>query len=139
MARVKLAELYKDAFTDPKDALLDSISESIDHIHPARYEVIVVIYIRPAITKGGIHIPTGSLAEDRFQGKVGLIVKHGPLAFTDPDHWGGVVPKLHDWVCFNPNDGSEFLILDKSGDGTSAKAMDDIAIRRVIDRPDLVW
>ena len=137
MARAKLREI--SAALNPKSGILESIGDAIDYIHPTRYEVIVAIYIRSEKTIGGVYLPDTALSEDRFQGKVGLIVKHGPLAFTDPDHWGDVVPKLHDWVCFNPNDGSEFFILDKKGDGTPAKAMDDIAIRRVVDDPTLIW
>ena len=47
-------------------------------IAPAGYQVLVAIYVRPKVTKSGIHIPDQTLQEDEYQGKVGLVLSWGP-------------------------------------------------------------
>ncbi len=136
MARAKLREIAEQS--DPKQALLDSLGDAINHVHPLRYEAIVATYVRPEKTAGGIYLSDRTLVEDRFQGKVGLLVKFGPLAFS-AEHWGDRAPQLHDWVYFNPNDSQEMFVLDPRGDGTAVRRMDDIGIRGIVDNPALIW
>lgn len=136
MARAKLREIAQQS--DPKQAILDSLGSAIDRVYPLRYEVIVATYIRPEKTPGGIYLSDKALAEDRFQGKVGLLVKVGCLTFDEKD-WGIDKPKLHDWVYYNASDGIEMFIRDERGDGTSVRRMDDISIRGIVEDPFLIW
>jgi co-chaperonin GroES (HSP10) len=46
-----------------------------------RNECLVATYIKASVTKGGIIIPGATQAEDRYQGKVGLLLATGPDAF----------------------------------------------------------
>ncbi len=126
MARAKLREIAEQS--DPKQALLDSLGDAINHVHPLRYEAIVATYVRPEKTAGGIYLSDRTLVEDRFQGKVGLLVKFGPLAFS-AEHWGDRAPQLHE----------EMFVLDPRGDGTAVRRMDDIGIRGIVDNPALIW
>ncbi len=138
MAGLKLREIAQRSGENPKQALLDSLTDVINHTHPLRYEVIVVTYIQPEKTPGGIIVPDQTLMEDRFQGKVGLLVRIGPLAFN-AEHWGDRAPKLHDWVYFNPSDSMEMHSVDRQGNKTSIRRMDDISIRGIVDDPKLIW
>lgn len=46
-----------------------------------RNECLVATYIKTGVTKGGIIIPNKTQEEDRWQGKCGLLLAHGPAAF----------------------------------------------------------
>ncbi len=69
--------------------------------------VLVASYIAPRITAGGIILADNSLDEDRWQGKVGLVLKLGPMAFKYAGQYAfeGLTPKSGDYVTFNSADG----------------------------------
>ena len=47
----------------------------------------VAVYERPEQTKSKIFLTDSVRDEDKFQGKVGLVVKMGPDAFVDSGGW----------------------------------------------------
>lgn len=139
--RPKLREVAKAAAIDPKQALLDSLGD-ISGLEVFHNLVMVATYIEPETTAGGIYLPDMTLKESRFQGKVGLVVKLGPLAFKDDKvaQFGGVVVNLGDWVWFRPSDGSEFFSVDKQkSTGTSCRFFEDTQIKGRVADPSRLW
>lgn len=128
---------------DPKRALLDSIAHAAARFEVAGCQVLVATYIRPEKTKGGIILTDRSLAEDRFQGKVGLVVKVGPLAFRDDGatKFGGFAPRPGDWVMYRPADAMELFFVDpETGrDGTPCRLIEDVMIKGKIEDPSLIF
>ena len=102
---------------DPAEEIWNDIGWMIEGLTPTGADVLLAMYERvgqgEATTKGGIIIPDmrgGAATEDKFQGKVGLVVKMGPLAFKDDEthKFGNVVPKVGDWVLINVNEAFSF-------------------------------
>ena len=99
-------------------------------------QVLLAIYIRPEKTKGGIFLPDKAKDEDKYQSKVGLILKTGPSAFVDETQswFKGVTIKEHDWIIFRPSDGWQMLV-----NGISCRMLDDTVVRGRIPDPDMIW
>ena len=125
--------------TDPKAVLLKDVGD-VSHIEVFNMQVLVAVYIRPEKTKSGIILSDKTRDEDRYQSKVGLIVKmvikKGPSAFVDEsDKWfSGINVKEGDWIVFRPSDGWNITI-----NGTLCRMLDDMSIRARISHPDQVW
>ncbi len=101
--------------------------------------VLVALYVRPDTTASGIILPDSVREEDRYQGKVGLVIKTGGDAFNDPAGnwtWGGSPPKLGDWVWFRASDGLALSINAKEG---LCRVLKDSSIMGTLPRPDMIW
>jgi co-chaperonin GroES (HSP10) len=74
-------------------------------------QVLCMTYIESEMTAGGIIKPQKSIEEDRFQGKLFLVVAMGPGAFLDDRvaQFHGVTIKPKDWVLARPSDGMELF------------------------------
>lgn len=120
---------------DPRQALLKELGE-IKPIEIFNNQVLVAVYVRPEKTASGILLPGATRDEDKYQGKVGLVIKKGPTAFQDTQgQWfQGVEINVDDWVVFRPSDGWAITI-----NGVLCRVLDDINVRGRIDRPDRVW
>jgi|SRR5262245_5942129 len=64
-----------------KAKLLADLSPAVAMMGLQRNRCLVATYVPPNITAGGVIIPTTSIDEERWQGKVGLLLKVGPVAF----------------------------------------------------------
>ena len=137
MARAKLRELA--SADDPKQAILNELGD-LSGLELFHNQVMVATYIRPERTSGGIFLPDKTLAEDRFQGKVGLVVKLGPLAFKDDAiaKFGGVKLEEGDWVYYRASDGMELFSVDKTG-GVPCRIFEDTQIKGRVSDPALLW
>lgn len=135
--------------TDPKQDIYDDVGSFIEFFQPVGDQVLLIMYERgkqkgggDVMSQGGILIPagtTGALAEDKWQGKVGLVVAMGPIAFTEDDHhtWGSAVPKIGDWVMISVGDSYSF---DLPGDRRARQVSD--ALVKIILQPEVlqsVW
>ena len=121
---------------DPADEVRDRIG-SLDGIQVTRAQVLVGIYERPTTTKGGVIIPGQVQAEDKFQGKVGLILALGPDAYVDDAKVQfSVKPKVGQWVVFKVSDGWPLRINDEKA---NCRLLDDVDVRLVTDEPDRVF
>ena len=120
---------------DPKQALLDELGD-ISEIELLNTNVLVAVYIRPEKTKGGIIMTEQARDEDRYQSKVGLIIKTGPTAFVESDgKWfSGLDLKAGDWVIFRPSDGWNITV-----NGVLCRMFDDAIIKGRIPHPDSVY
>lgn len=120
---------------DPKSELIEKIGD-LSKVELFNNQVLVAVYIRPEKTKGGIILAGQTRDEDKFQGKVGLVVKMGPQAFVDYDNkwFAGVNVSEDDWVFFRTSDGWSITIND-----VLCRILDDTNVRGKIAHPDQVW
>jgi len=120
---------------DPKEVLLEQVGDT-SKIEVFNMQVLVAVYIRPEKTKSGLFLSDRARDEDRYQSKVGLIIKKGPTAFVDKDgEWfSGLDIKEGDWIVFRPSDGWNVTV-----NGTLCRMLDDMSVRARIEHPDQVW
>lgn len=121
--------------SDPKAAIVKDVGD-LSGFELMNTQVLVAVYIRPEKTKGGIIMTTKSRDEDRYQSKVGLILKTGPSAFVDDEgKWfSGLNLRAGDWIMFRPSDGWNVTV-----NGVLCRMFDDTAVRARIPHPDCVY
>jgi len=120
----------------PHEELREDMGD-ISGIEVFNNQILVAIYLRPNKTKGGIFLTETTRDEDKWQGKVGLVLAKGPTAFqTDDSPWfQGVEPvEVGQWVYFRPSDGQGLSI-----NGKMCRLLDDTSIRGRLVRPDQIW
>lgn len=126
-----------------KKEKLDKVPD-FDKIQLMGNQVLVLLYMRPETTKGGLIISDGVRNEDKFQGKTGVIMKMGPAAFVDDSmtSFYGVDPKVNDWVLFRPSDGLPINFCDWANpyghDFVSFRMFQDVQIKAIIPEPAMV-
>jgi len=119
---------------NPKNKLLEDLGD-LSEVELFHNQVLLAVYIRPQKTKSGLYLTDKHTDEDRFQSKVGLLVKSGPQAFEQDGNWfSGVDFKDHDWLVFRPSDGWSITV-----NGVLCRIFDDINIRGRVPHPDAVW
>ena len=121
-----------DHSLDPKLALLKEVGD-ISNVEIFNNQVLVAIYIRPELTAGGIIITNNIRDEDKWQGKVGLVLKKGPTAFTH-DWFKGQEINENDWAVFRPSDGWGLTI-----NGQMCRILEDTVIRGRTQHPDAIY
>lgn|SRR5262245_651797 len=130
---------------EQKIEFLKATKRVVKGITVLRNRVLVATYMQPSKTKGGVLLADNTIQESRFQGKVGLILKVGPVAFHFPedDHirarpkgrWRHKYPKVGDWVFFRASDTWECGL----DEGAPCKFIFDDSIVGKINDPDLIW
>lgn len=120
---------------DPRAEIMEAVGPYLGDIAPLGASVMVVVYERPDRTKGGILLADSTREEDLYQGKVGLVVKLGNLAFVeDQSHvWGEIKPKVGDWVCYRVGDTFPFIVGKRT-----CRFVQDVNVRAILHRPDIV-
>ncbi len=120
---------------DPKKAVFDKILPLIGDLHLFRNEVLVVTAPNRTHSKGGLIIPEQYKREQRFQGKIGLVVAKGEIAFKDNDLWPNedTRPDIGTWVFFRPADSNECAI-----GGYSCRFIRDDLVRGRCANPDSI-
>ena len=120
---------------NPADTIREEMGD-ISDIEVFHNQVLVAIYIRPEKTKSGLYLSAQTRDEDKYQGKVGLIIKKGADAFVDDSgKWfKGVKLDVGDWIYFRPSDGWQITV-----HGQLCRILDDTDIRGRIPGPDAVW
>ena len=136
--------------TDPRQDIIDDMKEFIDHLKPVAALIALVMYERGkqkdndmAKSESGLlwipDVKGGVIQEDKFQGKVGLVIAMGPLAFTEDDthKWGNAVPKIHDWVMVSVGDTFSF---DLPGP-RRVRMVEDVNVKMIVSHEiiDAVW
>ena len=121
--------------TNPRIALTTDLGD-ISGFEIFNNQVLCAVYVRPEKTKSGLYITAQSRDEDKIQGKVGLVVKTGPDAFTDTsgEWFNDMDIELSDWVVFRPSDGWSITV-----NGVLCRILDDTNIRGRVQHPDQVW
>jgi len=124
--------MYHDG--DPRKKLLDELGD-ISEVELFHNQVLLAVYLRPQKTKSGLYLTDKHVDEDRFQSKVGLLVKTGPQAFEQDGNWfSGLNFSQLDWLVFRPSDGWSITV-----NGVLCRIFDDINIRGRVPHPDAVW
>lgn len=120
---------------DPKEKLNKELGE-LSEIELFNNQILVAVYIRPNVTKSGIHLSDRTTDEDRHQSKVGLLVKKGPTAFQDTtgEWFVGEEFNLQDWLVFRPSDGWSITV-----HGVLCRILSDTQIKGRVQAPDQVW
>lgn len=145
-AAAKVHSVHVDQ--DTKQELLEKLGD-LSHVEIAQNEVLLAIYERPEKSVGGIIIPGSARKEDRYQGKVGLVVKIGAACrFERTDEKTGVTYgldiQLYDWVVVRPSDT---WALDVNTNQKALKLEDfvpcrltyDDMIRMRVSNPAVIW
>lgn len=120
---------------DPAQELLDKAG-SVQDIEIFNNQVLVAVYMRPNKTKSGLFLTDQTIDEDRFQSKVGLVLKVGPTAF-DTDFrkkFSDITVTEHEWIVFRPSDGWSVTL-----GGQICRILDDTSVRGRVSHPDLIW
>jgi co-chaperonin GroES (HSP10) len=120
---------------DPAQVIKDKVGD-LSGVRIAYSNVLIGIYMRPEKTKGGLYVPDQYRDEDIYQGKAGLVLKLGDLAFRDADDvsFNGFLVKPGDWIVIRPSDGWPVSI-----NGQHCRIVSDAGVKMVVDSPDLVW
>lgn len=119
---------------DPAKVIYDKLGDMED-VDVFNDRIMLAIYERPTMTKGGIALPEATRAEDQFQGKAAMIVGMGPVArakAADPELGSGL--NIGDWVAIRPSDGWPVRINNQLCRMVSEK---DVHLR--IGTPDVAW
>lgn len=87
---------------DPKKDILKLVGD-LGGVTVKWNRVLVATYIRPSKTPGGIIRPETNVAEDEWQGKVGLVLKMGPMAYVDDDEtqFNGEAVNVGEWAVYS--------------------------------------
>ncbi len=102
------------------------------------HEVMVALWEGDEASKGGIFLPDQHKDENIYQGKTGLIVSLGELAFKDDeDHSWPIKPKEGDWVAFRGADGFPFVLGGRNGQ--HCRLIHESKVRMIVGSPDEVW
>lgn len=102
--------------------------------------VLVATYIKPRKTAGGIILTEKAVDEDRWQGKVGLVLKMGEDAFkytytgAGAYDYTGPKPEVGSYIAFHTSDAREVGIK-----GVSCKLIDASLIKLIVPDPDAIY
>lgn len=124
-----------DSKLPSKKAHLEALGKYEDEIYHS--QVLVMTYVKPSRSKGGIILGgDDTLQEDRFQGKLALVIAMGPGAFKDDvvAKFHGKKPKVGDWVLTRPADGMEFFY-----NGCTVRLFQDVDIKGPVKDPTRYW
>lgn len=128
---------------DPAEAI-NRLAGNLDEIEVFNNQVLIGVYQRPADSKtsGGIIVTHKTTDEDKYQSKVGIILRMGPKAFIPPEGstWFADQDMCEgDWVVFRPSDGWSLTLISKDKNGKKqellCRMVDDTAIRAKIESP----
>jgi co-chaperonin GroES (HSP10) len=126
---------------DPKKEIIEAVGD-LSKFKLFHNQVLVAIYIRPEMTAGGILLSNRIRDEDKWQGKIGLVLKKGPSAFVDTkgEWFTDVEVNVHDWVVFRPSDGWGMTINNRDSKAdVLCRLLDDTVIRGTVEDPDNVY
>lgn len=122
----------------PHEEILENLKGAQDNFQITGVDLLLAIYQRPEKTAGGIILTDIAKGEDLYQGKVGLILKVGPLVNDqnkDLFLWfGGKLPKVGDWAVVRVGDTYAFNL-----NNTPCRLVEAKQIRGTVSEPDLVW
>lgn len=128
---------------DPREALLKRVGD-ISGIEVFGKTLLLAIYKRPEKTKSGLILTDETRKEDVHQGKVALVIKMGPYAYTDEDGNKFRDINVGDWVVVRPSDGWRVTLntLQKSvsrEDTVDCRVVSDAVVDMRVAEPDYIY
>lgn len=133
-------EELEDYKSDPTSFMLDRCALWKDRIKVFHNWIITATYYLPeSIDLGGgikFYRTTKGLDEALWQGKTGIVIGKGPLAFKDDAHvkFLGQDIEIGQWVLVDPLDARQFTV-----DNIHCRRMKDTQVIGVVDDPTLVY
>jgi co-chaperonin GroES (HSP10) len=126
----------KDKPQTTANEIIAGLGDALTSFEPFHNQILIGIWMRPEKTAGGIIMPDKVLDEDRWQGKVGIVLKKGPLAFVDDSRndFAGQNIEIGDWVIFRVSDGFAIDV-----NGVHCRMVEDIHIRGRVTSPNIIW
>ncbi|API52863.1 hypothetical protein BMW22_15670 [Rhizobium leguminosarum] len=99
-------------------------------------QILVGIWMRPERTAGGIILTEKTVDEDKWQGKVGLVLKVGPTAFVNDNanDFKGQSLSVGDWVIYRTSDGFSIDV-----NGTHCRLLEDVHIKGRTNDPSIIY
>jgi co-chaperonin GroES (HSP10) len=121
---------------DPKEAIWNDVGRHVGAMRVMGARILVAVYVPPEKTKSGLYLTSKSRDEANYQGKVGLVLKLGPLAFQeDPTHrFGPDTPKPGDWVVFSVGETFAFELGERR-----CRCVEDVDVQMIVQQPDSIW
>lgn len=124
---------------DQKQAILKHLGETVNSFTLSGNRVWVATYIMPEKSIGGIIMTQNTVAESKYQGKVGFVLKKGPMAFLDDPgvngtKFHGFNPAINDWVHYRPSSGREIGFCN-----VHIREFADFDISGTVFHPELIW
>lgn len=102
--------------------------------------ILVAKWIRNK--EGSIELTDLTKAEDKWQGKVGLVLAVGPQAYKEDEthDWAGQSVKVGDWVQYRASDGEDFDMRPlHSFKGVPCSWLKEGDIKVILNRPDFAY
>ncbi len=122
--------------TDPKKAIVEFFEPFMTQVHVGPAKLLVATFRQPEKTSGGLIKTQKYMEEDKFQGITGLVLKIGPLAFSDDARvkFGGFIVEPFQWVIYKPENGRATELR-----GLHCRIIEDVNIDALVDDPELLW
>lgn len=120
---------------DPKKDVFDRVGD-LGKFEVFHNNILIGTYVPPKVTAGGVHLPDKTRHENLYQGKVGLVLKKGPIAFVDDptNKFHGQDVKVGDWVVYRASDGWELIVNNQH-----CRMLEEAHIRARVESPDVVF
>jgi hypothetical protein len=126
----------------PADVIMEKIGDLVGDGFKVYHNLVLVgLYVRPKeqqFKSSGIRfdLPDKTVAEDRHQSIVGMVLMKGPQAFRDDDvkKFDGVNPPIGTWVFLRASDGVKMMVK-----GQLCWRVPDIQIEGEAPHPDYVF
>lgn len=131
-------ELAEDYARDPRQFLLDRTELWRRETFTFHNWVVTATYFLPHKIGGGsgLYLPDIVHDEALYQGKVGLVIAKGPLAFKDDEHvkFMGQNVEIGDWVVYDIMEGRQFTM-----DRVHCRRLKDTQIVMRVPDPRLIY
>ncbi len=105
-------------------------------------QVLVAKHIRETVGTMRLVASEQTKLEDRYQGKVGVVLKLGPLAFKTDTHrnFGGAMPQIGQWVMYGSSDGRDADLIGIDGlTHIPCRILEDAEVKGVLKYPARIW
>jgi hypothetical protein len=118
------------------EEIRESLGAAIDQIEVFHNQVLVGIYIKPERSAGGVYFTPTTIDEDKWQGKIGLVLKKGPMAFQNDarNDFHGLTIEEGEWVLFRVSDAHALKVND-----VFCRIVEDIHIRGRVATPEIIY
>jgi len=126
----------RDPRVDFGEFVLKNLKPHLKEIDVLHSDVLVATYVRPSKTAGGIILTDKTTDEDRWQCKVGLVLKLGASAFKYEGAFSyeGPVPEVGQYVTFHTSDSREIGFL-----GYSCRLIPSELLRMRVPNPEMIY
>ena len=133
-----MSAALRTAKYDPRAEIMRQVGD-LSRIELFHNQVLVAISMGRDQTEGGVYLPDATKRENEYQGKVGLVLKLGPLAFKDDDRnqFHGQTVKVGEWIALRPNDGWPCRLGGRKG--VPCRVLEDVHVKMRLKDPEDIY